>query len=88
MFWTGQRPGLNHLDPITSQTLMLHLANYSQWTPSPQGGAWSNRDLFKRTVTSLYPCSHEYLTGGYTSTDFVTAGHTCALQRLCIYPPL
>ena len=67
---------------------MLHLAIYSQHTPSLRGGAQSNWDLFKRTVTFLYPRSREYLTGGYTPTGFATTGHMCALQRLCIHPPL
>jgi hypothetical protein len=78
----------HNLGSITNQAQMLHLAIYSQHTPSPRGGSRSNWDLFKRTVTSLYPRSREYLTGGYTFADFVTVGHMCALQRLCIHPPL
>ena len=38
LFWTGQRPGLNHLGPITNQAQILHLENYSQHTPSSRGG--------------------------------------------------
>jgi hypothetical protein len=88
MFWTGQRPRPNCLGLITNQAQMAHLTVYSQHTPSPWGGARSNRDQFKRIVTSLYQSSHESLTGDYTSHNFVTAGYTCAWQQLCIQPPL
>ena len=42
MFWIDQRPRLNCLSPITNQGQMLHLAVYSQHTPSTQGGAQNN----------------------------------------------
>jgi len=41
--------------------------------------------------TNIYGHRHgsrESLFGGYTSYEFVTAEHTCALKRLCIQPPL
>jgi len=67
------------LGPITNQAQIPHLAVYSQHTPSLRGGGRSNTDKFKQTVTSLYPCSREYITGGYTSHDFVTTEHTYSI---------
>jgi len=38
---------------MTNQAQIPHLTVYAQHTPSPRGGARSNWDQFKRTVTSL-----------------------------------
>ena len=56
-------------------TPKYNIWQFTRNTPLPVrrrgGGARSNKDQFKWTVTSLYPRYHEYLTGGYTSYDFV-----------------
>jgi len=80
LFWTGQRPGLKSLRLIKKSSSNAAFGNLLATHPFPhEGGAQSNWDLFKRTVTSLFPRSREYLTGGYTSYDFVTVRHTCAI---------
>jgi len=71
---------------------MLHLAKLLTTHPFPAMGVLGAKEnslnVLQRSTTSLYPHSRKYLTGGYTSPDFVTVGHMCVLQRLCIHPPL
>jgi len=88
---TGQKPGLNCLGPITNQAQMLHLVKLLTAHPFLARGVLEAKEnssnILQRSTTSLYPRTWEYLTGGYTSYDFVTASHTRASQRLCIHPP-
>ena len=79
LFRTGQRSRLNYLGPITNQAQMLHLAIYSQHTSSPRGGCSEQLRLVQTNSNVSFPRSHEYLTGGYTSPDFVTVRYMCAI---------
>jgi len=79
ILWTGQRPRPNHLSPITNQAQMLHLTIYSQDTPSLRGGCSEQLRHVQTNSNASFLCSREYLTGGYTFPNFVTAGHTCAI---------
>ncbi len=68
---------------------MLHLVKLLATHPFPtkEGGGGggvlgakeTSSNVLQRSTTSLYPRFREYLTGSYTSPDFVTAGHTCAI---------
>ena len=64
---------------------MLHLVKLLTTHPFPTkeggelGAKETSSNVFQRSTTSLYPRFREYLTGSYTSPDFVTAGHTCAI---------
>jgi hypothetical protein len=58
---------------------MLHLAIYSQHTPSPRGECLEQLRFVQTNSNVTFPRSREYLTGGYTSPDFVTVGDMCAI---------
>ena len=92
LFWTGQRPGLKPLRSNNKSSPNAAFGKITRDTPLPARGVYrakeNSSNVLQRSATSLYPSSHEYLIGGYTSYNFVIAGHMCALQRLCIHPPL
>jgi len=92
IFWTGQRHGLKPLRPNNKSSSNTAFGEITRNTPLLREGVLGAKEnssnVLQRSTKSLYPRSREYLTGGYTSYDFVTVGHTCVLQRLCIHPLL
>jgi len=75
MFWTGQ----NDLRPNTIQAQTPRLTILLATHPFPAKGVHGASETSSNKLQCLFTRSRNYHSGGYTSLDFVTAGHRCAI---------
>lgn len=75
LFWTGQKD----LKPNTIQGQTPRLAMLLAIHPFPARGVHQSSETSSNELQRLFARSHIYLSGGYTSQDFVTACRRCAI---------
>jgi len=80
---------LNYLGPIQTKPKLRIWQHYLQHTPSPRGrGCLEQRSHIQTNGNNHHHGSRKSLLDGYTSYEFVSDKHMCALQRICKHPPL
>jgi len=89
LFWTGQKDLWPiYLGPIKSEAQIPHLAALLATHPFPAKGVHEASKTGSNEPQRLFACSHNKLTGGYTSHDFITARAWCAITTALRPPPL
>ena len=74
------------LGPNTVQAQTPRLAIFTRNTLVPHEGVHGANETSSNRLQRLFPRSRESLSGGYTSLDSVTSGHTCAITT-ALKPP-
>jgi len=72
--------------PNMIQAQIPHLATFLATHPFPVRGVHGANETSSNEQQRLFTHSRESLSGGYTSHDFVTVGHTCAITT-ALQPP-